>query len=71
MLQDFERGLRTEIDFINGYVAQLARQVGIPIALNAAMTDMVHLIEQGQIQPHPARPDELLRRVSFSEKESG
>jgi 2-dehydropantoate 2-reductase len=67
MLQDFERGLRTEIDFINGYVAQLGRQIGIPVALNAAMTDMVHLIEQGQIQPHPARLDDLLGRVSFSE----
>jgi len=71
MLQDFERGLRTEIDFINGYVAQLGRQIGIPITLNAAMTDMVHLIEQGQIEPHPTRLDDLLGRVSFSEKESG
>jgi 2-dehydropantoate 2-reductase len=71
MLQDFERGLRTEIDFINGYVAQLGSQIGIPIALNAAMTDMVHLIEQGQIQPHPGRLDDLLQRVSSSEKKSG
>jgi 2-dehydropantoate 2-reductase len=71
MLQDFERELRTEIDFINGYVAQLGRKIGIPIALNAAMTDMIHLIEQGQIQPHPARLDDLLGRASFSEKESG
>jgi 2-dehydropantoate 2-reductase len=71
MLQDFERGLRTEIDFINGYVAQLGRQIGISIAMNAAMTDMVHRIEQGQIQPHSARLDDLLRRDSFSERESG
>jgi 2-dehydropantoate 2-reductase len=63
MLQDFERGRRTEIDFINGYVAQLGVQVGVPIAMNAAMTDMVHLIEQGQIQPHPVRLDDLLQRV--------
>jgi len=70
MLQDFERGRRTEIDFINGYVAQLGRQIGISIAMNAAMTDMVHRIEQGQIQPHPARLDDLLRRDSFSERES-
>jgi hypothetical protein len=31
------------------------------------MTDMVHLIEQGQIQL-PARLDDLLQRVSSSEK---
>jgi 2-dehydropantoate 2-reductase len=63
MLQDFERGRRTEIDFINGYVAQLGKQMGLPVAMNAAITDMVHLIEQGQIQPHPIRLDDLLRRV--------
>lgn len=63
MLQDFERGRRTEIDFINGYVAQLGKQMGLPVAMNVAITDMVHLIEQGQIQPHPTRLDDLLRRV--------
>jgi 2-dehydropantoate 2-reductase len=64
MLQDFELGRRTEIDFINGYVVQLGTQIGIPIAMNAAMADMVHQIEQGQIQPLPARLDDLLRRAS-------
>jgi ketopantoate reductase len=28
MLQDFERGRTTEIDFINGYVVDTARQFG-------------------------------------------
>lgn len=63
MLQDFELGRRTEIDFINGYVVQLGTQIGLPTAMNAAMADMVHQIEQGQIQPLPALLDDLLRRV--------
>lgn len=63
MLQDFERHRRTEIDFLNGYVAQLGRQIGIPTAMNAAITDLVQRIEQGQTKPHPARMDDLLRRV--------
>ena len=29
MLQDFERGRKTEIDFINGYVATLGRASGV------------------------------------------
>ena len=62
MLQDFERRRRTEIDFINGYVAQLGNQLGVPTPLNAAMTELVHRIEQGRLQPDPARLDELLRR---------
>jgi 2-dehydropantoate 2-reductase len=54
MLQDLERGRRTEIDFINGYVAQLGRKAGVPVSMNAAITDLVHLIEQGKSEPHPA-----------------
>ena len=55
MLQDLERGRRTEIDFINGYVAQL----GAPV--NAAITATVHEIEAGRLKPHPDRIKELLR----------
>jgi 2-dehydropantoate 2-reductase len=63
MLQDFERGRRTEIDFINGYVARLGRQAGVPVAMNAAITGMVHRIEQGLTRPDPARLDDLLREA--------
>ena len=63
MLQDFERGRRTEIDFINGYVAQLGKQIGLAVAVNAAITDMVHRIEQSQILPDPERLEDLLQRV--------
>lgn len=64
MLQDFERGRRTEVDFINGYVAQLGRQIGTRVIMSTAITGMVHRIEQGHLQPHPARLDDLLRRAA-------
>jgi 2-dehydropantoate 2-reductase len=63
MLQDFERGRRTEIDFINGYVAQLGSEHGVPVAMNAAITDVVHRIERAEVQPDPARLEELARLV--------
>jgi 2-dehydropantoate 2-reductase len=63
MLQDFERRRRTEIDFINGYVAQLGGKAGVPVNLNAAITDLVHQIEQGKSEPHPTRLKELLEQV--------
>jgi len=63
MLQDFERRRRTEIEFINGYVAQLGSRIGVRTAMNAAITEMVHRIERGEIQPDPARLEDLLRRV--------
>jgi 2-dehydropantoate 2-reductase len=64
MLQDFERGRKTEIDLINGYVTQLGRQLGIPVFMNATITDVVHLIEQKQTQPYPDLLKELLQRIA-------
>ncbi len=59
MLQDFERGRKTEIDYINGYVARLGREFGVPVNVNSALTELVHKIEQGQIRPAPERMNDL------------
>ena len=63
MLQDFERGRQTEIDFINGYATEVGRKLGIGVAMNAAITAMAHRIEQGGTGPAPARLDDLLREA--------
>ncbi|HYL75063.1 MAG TPA: 2-dehydropantoate 2-reductase [Bryobacteraceae bacterium] len=54
MLQDFERGRITEIDFINGYVVNLGRQFGVPTPANAAVVETVRTITRGTISPDPA-----------------
>ena len=54
MLQDFERGRATEIDFINGYVADLGRRLRVATPVNAAIVETVHAIEQGGRTPSPA-----------------
>ena len=59
MLQDFERGRKTEIDFINGYVATLGHASGVPVHMNATITGLVHQIERGVLQPAPERMNEL------------
>jgi 2-dehydropantoate 2-reductase len=61
MLQDFERGKTTEIDFINGYVAKLGRDLRVPTPVNAATTDIVHTIERGERQPTQMLLGEILR----------
>ncbi len=48
MLQDVERGRRTEIDFINGAVVRYAREAGIEVPLNNTLTAMVKAIENAQ-----------------------
>lgn len=63
MLQDFERGRRTEVDFISGYVSQLGAQIGVPVPMNAAIAATVHLIEEKRLRPAPALLADLLHRA--------
>jgi 2-dehydropantoate 2-reductase len=51
MLQDFERGRATEIDYLNGHVVALGRQLGIPTPVNAALVETVHAITRGRLAP--------------------
>jgi 2-dehydropantoate 2-reductase len=66
MLQDFERGRKTEIDFINGYVATLGHASGVPVPVNAAITDLVHQIERGVLQPTRERMNDLAAHIAQS-----
>ena len=47
MLQSLERGRRSEIDVMNGYVVEKGRDKGVPTPVNAALTAMVRAIEAG------------------------
>jgi 2-dehydropantoate 2-reductase len=64
MLQDFERGRKTEIDFINGYVVALGHASGVPVPVNATITNLVHQIERGVLQPTRERMNELADQTS-------
>lgn len=46
MLQDIDRGKRTEIDYINGAVVQLGRDLGIPTPANEVLTGLVRVKER-------------------------
>jgi 2-dehydropantoate 2-reductase len=59
MLQDFERGRKTEIDFINGYVTTLGHASGVPVDMNARITGLVRRIERGDLKPAPDRMNDL------------
>jgi 2-dehydropantoate 2-reductase len=51
MLQDFERGCKTEIDFINGHVVNLGRKLAIATPANTAIVETVRGITNGRIVP--------------------
>ena len=61
MLQDFERGRTTEIDFINGYVVDTARRFGLDTPINTAIVEAVYAITRGQSAPNPYLLGQILQ----------
>jgi 2-dehydropantoate 2-reductase len=53
MGQDVQKGRRTEIDYMNGFVVEKGKEVGRPAPTHAAITDIVKRIERGEISPRP------------------
>jgi 2-dehydropantoate 2-reductase len=64
MLQDVHKGRRTEIDYLNGFVAARGAEVGITTPANMAITEMIREIERGTRRPGLENVDPLWRRIS-------
>jgi ketopantoate reductase len=61
LLQDFERERTTEIDFINGYVVDTARQFGVNTPVNTAIVETVYAITRGQSAPDANHLGQILQ----------
>jgi len=57
--QDIMKGRRTEIDFLNGLVADKGDEAGIPTPTHRALVQVVKDVEKGVVQPDPS----LVNRV--------
>jgi 2-dehydropantoate 2-reductase len=53
MLQDLERGIKTEVDVINGGVVGKGRDHGVETPLNSRVVELVHAMERGERRPGP------------------
>ncbi|HKH12033.1 MAG TPA: ketopantoate reductase family protein [Rubrobacter sp.] len=51
MLQDLERGLKTEVDVINGAVVDRGREHGVETPVNARVVELMHAMERGERRP--------------------
>ena len=51
LLQDLEKGKKTEIDSINGIVCEFGRKHNVPTPYNDLVVSIVHKIEQGEYKP--------------------
>jgi 2-dehydropantoate 2-reductase len=47
------KGRRTEIQFLNGFVARKGDEVGIPTPTNKILTDIVTRVEKCELKPDP------------------
>ena len=60
MLQDLEKGKKTEIDYINGTVVAFGREHGVPTPVNDRIVALIHEIEDGKRTPGFANIGELV-----------
>lgn len=54
MAQDVLKGRRTEIEFINGYIAAKGAEIGIDAPSHSRITELVKAVERGELTPSPA-----------------
>ena len=47
-LQSLDRGRKTEVDFLNGYICRQGRRHEVPTPINDAVVEMIHEIEAGE-----------------------
>lgn len=52
MYDDWKAGRPTEIDYLNGYIAQKGRELGIPTPVNEALTAMIKTITEKEKTGH-------------------
>jgi 2-dehydropantoate 2-reductase len=51
LLQDILKRRRTEVDYLNGYVARKGREAGVPTPMNEAIVAITRRLEAGELTP--------------------
>jgi 2-dehydropantoate 2-reductase len=54
MAQDMRKGRRTEIQLMNGFIAEKGRLTGVPAPAHERLTELVTRNERGELAPSPA-----------------
>ena len=68
MLQDVMKGRRTEIDYLNGYVSQQGKRLGVPTPVNDAVVAAVRRHGVGTLKPDPENLEPLLAALPPSKR---
>ena len=54
MAQDIRKGRRTEIEFMNGYIADRGAYIGVPAPTHTKLTEIVKKVERKEVAAAPA-----------------
>ena len=65
MAQDVVKGRMTEIDSMNGYVVERAKEAGIDVPVSVATTNAVREIDAGTLKPAPEVADRVLAEAGL------
>jgi 2-dehydropantoate 2-reductase len=60
LLQDVMRGRRTEVQYLNGYVSEQGRRVGIPTPFNDKVVELITRVPPGTLKPDPRNLEPLV-----------
>ena len=60
LLQDVMRGRRTEVQYLNGYVSEQGRKVGIPTPFNDKVVELITAVPPGALKPDPSHLEPLV-----------
>jgi 2-dehydropantoate 2-reductase len=64
LLQDVMKGRRTEIEYLNGWVAGQGRKVGVKTPFNDAIVDLIRSYGVGRLKPDPKNLEPLVRMLA-------
>jgi 2-dehydropantoate 2-reductase len=59
MWQDIEKGRKSEVDYLNGYIVSKGKEAGIPTPINETVTRMIKEIEGGKRKMSPQNLEEI------------
>ena len=59
MGQDMDKGRRTEIEFLNGFVVREGEKVGLQARANERLVDLVKKVERGELEQDPSHITDL------------
>ena len=63
LLQDVLKGRRTEVDYLNGYVAAQGRKAGVKTPFNDAIVELFRRYGVGTLKPDPKNLEPLVRML--------